>query len=95
MNELKATPGPWRRDQYGAIMDANGEIVRLHGFALCCGYTEKGDPSFANTSLALASLEMYGALKRCLQMIAKECADGEYHDVYLSGVAAIKKARGE
>lgn len=94
MNELKASPGPWKRDQYGAIMDANGEIVRLHGFALCCGYTEKGDPSFASTSLALASPEMYEEIKYHLEM-TRLIPNGEQTADFKRMDALLKKARGE
>jgi len=30
--------GPWTRDKYGKVIDANGKQVTLTGFASWCGY---------------------------------------------------------
>lgn len=106
----KFTKGPWQRDKYGSVKDANGESVMLHGFSLCCGYTPKDDPSHANTDVALAAPELYEALAMLaeypLEAFGKENSKPDtplfgangwtltVGDV-LNARAVLKKARGE
>ena len=60
---MNAQPGPWTRDKYGHVRDANGEQVCLHDFALCGGITPKGDSSFANTAVCVAAPDLLKACK--------------------------------
>jgi len=107
MNELKATAGPWFADRDGRIWRRHPDELYENGGGVAgdrpiasahvgwYGEDVQGYPADANAALIAAAPTMYHALQQCLQMIADECADGEYHDVYLSGEAVLKKARGE
>lgn len=65
MNAPKFAPAPWRRSEYGRIVDANGEQIDLVGFGLSTGCVsrETHQVELANTDLALAAPELYETLK--------------------------------
>lgn len=94
----KFTKGPWQRDKYGSVKGVNGESVMLHGFSLCCGYTPKDDPSYANTDVALAAPELYEALEEaadCINDLSRNKGGWDYERVIQDIAAILEKARGE
>lgn len=81
----KHTPGPWAsmpdREQ---IIGGDGNIVV---------YETNTNP--ADTLLICAAPDLLSALQACYDMIAEECADGEYTEQARLARAAILKATGE
>lgn len=85
----KHTQGPWIELQT-RIDDSRGYQIAhldLHG------KSEKERD--ANRRLIAAAPDMLSALQSCYDMIAEECADGEYTEQAKAARAAILKATGE
>lgn len=54
--EARAQPGPWRRDEYGHLVDANGKRLTFRDVAVHGGnYQPSIDEAVANTDLAMAA----------------------------------------
>ena len=67
---MKTSPTPWKRDEYGNVLDANGERVTLTGCALATGRVRPEDECHGNTALLFAApaLLAYYRASRNLQM---------------------------
>lgn len=94
----KFTPGPWRRDPFGGIVDATNRRVWIQGASLPM---RRDDEAEANADLVAAAPELLGALEELYAMVKGECpsilaedSGGSAHtDLRIQ--EAIKKARGE
>lgn len=103
MTTNKHTPGPWKRDKYGALVAINGEPVILRGTTtLCSGSDDRMMEAEANTDLAAAAPEFLEALSELVKSNEDHNArvaaifgkPTGWHDGYLDKArAAIAKAR--
>lgn len=92
----KHTPGPWSRDKYGYMIDANGESIVLRGTTtLCSGSSDRLEMAEANTDLACAAPELLAALERLVRNGQKQSWGDHYPADMENAYAAIEKARGE
>ncbi len=87
----KHTPGPWTKDEYGQLRDANRKFIDVYAVGLCMCSTPN-DQAIANARLISAAPDMLEALE-ALQ-------DGWSKDAITAGSwakahAAIAKAKGE
>lgn len=94
----KFTAGPWSFDQYGAIVDKNGETIRVRASVSIpmSMSVPIGDEARPNAHLIAAAPELYAALVKCLNFI--ENTESELGIQLTSGMearAALAKARGE
>lgn len=98
-------PGPWSRDKYGTVVDANGHTILVSGVGLAGGRNrDDKDEVFANTQLLAAALDLLEALKGLVMVNEawNRAVDGivgkppTWSDSYLDAArAAIAKATGE
>ncbi len=58
--EKKFTPGPWKLDKWGSIVDSNGDTLKIVGVALP-GFNNK--EAVANRDLLFAAPELLEALE--------------------------------
>lgn len=91
MNEFKGTPGPWNKNKYGEVVDAEGEIIHLRGVAL-----SNREDTKANTDLVIAAPELLEALQLCEEFMSLLPSTGFDGLARIEGArAAINKALGE
>lgn len=73
MSTAVHTPGPWTRDKYGHVVDANGRDIQFRSLSICCaGPRESVERAEANTSLIAAAPDMLDALQEAKHMFADE-----------------------
>lgn len=65
MSTAAHTEGPWNRDRYGNLLDANGRNVLFRGVAIAAAGSMVAEAE-ANTDLIAAAPELLAALQRCL-----------------------------
>lgn len=85
----KHTPGPWKRDKYGHVVDSGGNEVRFRQVTtLMSGSDESMRTADDNTNLLVAAPDLLEALKSCYDLGI---------DLHLVPMvkAAIAKATGE
>lgn len=61
--EMQFAPGPWVRNAYGELVDANGEKVVVADSGLAFGSGYEHPERLGNTALIHAAPDMYVALK--------------------------------
>jgi hypothetical protein len=91
MSELKATPGPWYRDEYGNLKSPESShtlsMIPFSGVMITSGAEAN-----ANTCLIAAAPDLYEALEALLETCHAE-PHGESER--RAAIAALAKARGE
>lgn len=101
MSDTKCAPYPWVQDKYGNVKNANGETVKLTGFALSCGYTPKDDSCYVNTKMAIAAPELLEALEELVSAttsvrgIDEDMENFYCTKAFVKAREAIAKAKGE
>ena len=65
---MEHTALPWKRDQYGNTLDANGEIILLTGFALSTGH--KAQLAVDNSDFVFRACNLHYQLVRALKFYA-------------------------
>ena len=61
------TQGPWRRDKYGHIVDADGRSVMFRSISICCaGHRDEVEQAERNTDLAAAAPALLAATQDAL-----------------------------
>jgi hypothetical protein len=95
----KHTPGPWRINRDRNIEAGDGNVIRVCGVIMPCGYVPDGDEGYANARLIAAAPELLDSLKDALKTI--EASDHWWMDCPDKGGfnadtirAAIAKAEG-
>lgn len=91
MSEKKHTPGPWRRDKYGHIMNAAGEEVLFRSVAIAAaGSQERIAMAEANTDLAAAAPALLEVATLAAELLTRQGwrADGNDPEAVL-----LRKAR--
>jgi hypothetical protein len=69
----KHSPGPWRYNDSGELLDADGNEVLFKGLSnLLTGGREIKANAIANTGLAILAPEMLSMLETCASYIAKQ-----------------------
>jgi hypothetical protein len=90
MNEFKGTPGPWKRDKYGHVVDERGRDINFRSMSsLCSGSEERMAEAEANTTLASAAPDLLAALQGVLRVADRAT------DEFDAARAAISKALGK
>lgn len=91
---IAIAPTPWSRDKWGAIRDANKNIVSVSGFAIPSGYVPLDDVSYAHGQLLLVAPDLLEALTKAYEYIFAE--DGpdkiDREELATEMESAIKKA---
>lgn len=86
------TPGPWRRDKYGNVVDANGEEVLFRSIGICAsGSGERVARAERNTDLAVAAPDLLRVAELLVDWLDEE--EGA-HKLCDAARAAIAKAAG-
>lgn len=88
--------GPWTRDKYGKVIDANGNQVTLTGFASWCGYVEESlhkddDDVFRAVN---SHDDLVAALKSIAKLTATKGMDHTCRKVCSLAIDAVAKAEG-
>jgi hypothetical protein len=100
MTPATFTLGPWRIDEFGRILTADGDILHVRGVSCpMSGYSEAENAEFAaNARLIAAAPEMYEALKNIRKELKLsgnwDVKDYGWPDNRAAISAAISKADG-
>lgn len=100
MPEMKHTPGPWSRDKYGNLIDANGRNVLFRSVSILCAGDGVAEAE-KNTDLIAAAPDLLAALiglDEAFCSINEFSTKEERHDARLKLIAAraaIAKATGQ
>lgn len=91
----KFTPGPWSRDKYGSLLDANGHNVEFRSVTICCAGSGVPEAE-ANTDLIAVAPDLLVALTDLLAMCERQVDFNDDGDgcMFDRCRAAIAKATG-
>lgn len=94
MTQAKHTPGPWKRDKYGHIVDSNGDDVLFRSISIACSGGNHVAQAEANSDLTAAAPELLEALQAIVKSLVDQDEEGliGHAEPIISARAAISKA---
>jgi len=73
----KVQKGPWEIDEFGNLIDANNEIIRLNGIAMPSGSNDPEDPGHANKALIMQAPSLNHVVGKLLDIMSNPYSNND------------------